>query len=123
MMPGASARRCGDGNGQRGGGECITCETKEPNLGEAANGAPSLGTERGMDGKRRDEAFAPALYRTQDSAITRVLAAGPSGWSVLALPSNTLLPSRHPAPPSTPPSSAALYLQYQRTSTIFLTLN
>lgn len=42
-------------------------------------------------------------YRTQDSAITRVLAASPSGWSVLALPSNTLLPSRHPAPHQHPP--------------------
>lgn len=51
-----------------------------------------------MDEKGRDKAFAPALYRTQGSAITRVLAAGRSGCSALALPSNTLLPSPPPAP-------------------------
>lgn len=47
---------------------------------------------------KRVEAFAPALYRTEDCAITRVLAARPSAWPVLALLSNTLLPSRPPAP-------------------------
>ncbi|CAK6956922.1 unnamed protein product [Scomber scombrus] len=48
---------------------------------------PSSFAERGMDEKRRDQAFAPALYRTQGSAITHVLAAGRSGWPALALPS------------------------------------
>ncbi|TNN80214.1 hypothetical protein EYF80_009539 [Liparis tanakae] len=49
--------------------------------------------EKGMDEKNVDKAFAPALYRTHGSAVTRVLAAGRSAGSALALPSNALLPN------------------------------
>lgn len=73
-------------------------ENKELNLRETADGERSCIAERGMDEKRRNKAFAPARYRTQGSAITCVLAAGRSGWSALALPFNSLLPSRPSAP-------------------------
>lgn len=74
--------------GQRDGEE-YRLEDKELNLRETGDREPSSIAERGMDEKRGDKAFAPALYGTQGSAITRVLAAGRSGWSALALPSTT----------------------------------
>lgn len=61
MMQGESARRCGDGRRDRD--ECITCETKSwtSEKLETESQAPAL--KEGLDGKRRDEAFAPALLQ------------------------------------------------------------
>lgn len=102
-----------DGHGDRE--ECVAWKTKEPNLRETGDGEPSRIAGRGMDEKRRDKAFAPALYRTQGSAITRVLAAGRSGRSALALPSNTLLPRCPPAPRQHP--LLCFYLQTTQPTT------
>lgn len=71
---------------------------KQRALPQEEQTGPSRVAERGTDERRRNEAFAPALCRTQGSAITRVLAAGRSGRSALALPPGALLPSRPPAP-------------------------
>ncbi|CAJ1073524.1 hypothetical protein EYF80_009539 [Xyrichtys novacula] len=102
---GEGAGRCEDGNGEMVGeihGGVHRLEDKELNLRETREGEPSLIAVRGMDERRGDKAFAPALYRTQGSAITCVLAAGPSTWSELALPPNTSLPSPLPATAAAP---------------------
>lgn len=62
---GGRGRRCGDGNGERETGRSVTWRTKSwtSEKQEAESQAPSM--RGGVDEKRRDKAFAPALYRTQ----------------------------------------------------------
>ncbi|CAB1429575.1 unnamed protein product [Pleuronectes platessa] len=92
--PGEGGRKWRDG--QRDREECSAWKTKSrgSEKQEMKSQAASLGEGR----MKRDEAFAPALCRTQGSAITRALAAGRSGRSALASPSNTPLPRCPPAP-------------------------